>query len=61
MRTKKVPIGKKSNQPAPPESWIKEEMESSRFPDTRLAKRFGNLLEMISRGIGDSIPAACQD
>jgi hypothetical protein len=27
----------------------------------RLAKRFGSLLEMIAHGIGDSIPAACQD
>jgi len=26
-----------------------------------LAKRFGKLLDMISGGIGDSIPAACQD
>ena len=37
------------------------ETENCDFPDARLAKRFGSLLEMISHGVGDSIPSACQD
>jgi Transposase DNA-binding len=41
--------------------WIVTETANSNFPDERLAKRFGSLLERISHGIGDSIPAACQD
>ena len=40
--------------------WIDREMEGCRIQDVRLAKRFGKLLEMISCGIGGSIPAACQ-
>jgi hypothetical protein len=41
--------------------WIDQEMEGCCFQDVRLAKRFGKLLEMISGGMGESIPAACQD
>lgn len=37
------------------------ETENCDFPDERFGKRFGSLLEMISHGVGDSIPAACQD
>ena len=61
MRTKKVPAVTHSKQPTTPEGWVKEEMEGCRFADARLTRRFGRLLEMISRGVGDSIPAACQD
>jgi len=34
------------------------ETENCNFPDARLAKRFGSLLERISHGVGDSIPSA---
>jgi hypothetical protein len=43
------------------QAWIEHEIEASHFQDERLAKRFAQLLERISRGIGESIPASCQD
>ena len=41
--------------------WITNEVKACAFPDERLSRRFGNLLGMISRRVGDTIPAACQD
>ncbi len=42
-------------------TWIDHEVEGCSFKDVRLTKRFGKLLEMMSEGIGESIPYACQD
>jgi hypothetical protein len=41
--------------------WIQREADGSRFPDARLNKRFGKLLEQLWDGIGRPIPLACQD
>lgn len=49
-----------SKQPIPGR-WIDEEVAGSRFKDLRLGKRFGKLLGMVSDGIGQSLPYACQD
>ena len=40
---------------------IDQEAGGSNFNDVRLAKRFSKLLGMMSKGIGESIPYACQD
>ncbi len=42
-------------------TWITEEVAGCRFQDLRLGKRFGKLLGMMSDGIGQSVPYACQD
>jgi hypothetical protein len=42
-------------------NWIDQEAAGCRFKDLRLGKRFGKLLEMMSEGIGESVPYACQD
>lgn len=42
-------------------SWLEQEIERSRFRDARLRKRFGLLLERLRKGMGQSIPLACQD
>src|ERR1700693_1298236 len=43
------------------ESWLDREIAGSEFKDTRLRKRFGTLLEQLWRGMGQTIPLACQD
>jgi hypothetical protein len=42
-------------------AWIDNEVRDCTFGDVRLAKRFGKLLGMMSDGIGESVPYACQD
>lgn len=42
-------------------AWIDREVEGCSFKDVRLTKRFGKLLGMMSKGIGESVPYACQD
>src|SRR5580658_2222887 len=42
-------------------TWIDNEVRGCSFNDVRLAKRFGKLLGMMSEGIGESVPYACQD
>ena len=42
-------------------TWIDQEMGGCNFSDVRLAKRFSKLLGMMSEGIGQSVPYACQD
>jgi hypothetical protein len=42
-------------------TWIENEVGGCHFKDVRLAKRFGKLLGMMSEGIGESLPYACQD
>lgn len=47
---------------APPtSSWISDEVPGAILKDVRLAKRFGKLLGVMSAGIGESVPYACQD
>jgi hypothetical protein len=42
-------------------AWFERELEGSEFQDARLRKRFGTLLEQLWRGMGQTIPLACQD
>ena len=40
---------------------IQRELECGAFPDERLGKRLGTVLEQLSAGTAESIPLACQD
>ena len=42
-------------------SWIDDELAGCEFKDARLGTRFRSLLERMSKGIGNTIPLACQD
>ncbi|MGA9208649.1 MAG: transposase DNA-binding-containing protein, partial [Terriglobales bacterium] len=42
-------------------SWIDQELAGCSFADARLGKRFGMLMEQLSKGIGRPIPLACGD
>ena len=42
-------------------SGLNLKLGASHFADERLAKRFGTLLGMLTRRVGDSLPAACED
>ncbi|HYS67058.1 MAG TPA: transposase [Paraburkholderia sp.] len=42
-------------------AWLEQELEGSEFRDVRLRKRFGMLLEQFWKGMGQTIPLACQD
>ena len=61
MRKKKALAGANSKNTSTPKPWLVTETENCDFPDERLGKRLSNLLGVISHGVGDSIPAACQD
>ena len=41
------------------DKWVESEIGASDFADERLAKRFGTLLGMLTRRVGDSLSAAC--
>jgi hypothetical protein len=43
------------------ESWLDQEIAGSEFRDVRLRKRFGLLLQRLWKGMGQTIPLACQD
>jgi len=43
------------------EAWVERETEGCRFPDERLGTRFRKMLESLSKGMGNSLPLACQD
>ena len=62
MRTNKAATKSETitNQPIP-STWIDKEVGGCHFQDVRLAKRFSKLLGMMSEGIGESVPYACQD
>lgn len=62
MRTKYASTrsGKITNDPTT-NTWIDNEVQGCNFNDVRLAKRFSKLLGMMSDGIGESVPYACQD
>jgi hypothetical protein len=62
MRTKKVAAKSETiTNDSVPNTWIDHEVDGCNFKDVRLAKRFGKLLGMMSEGIGESVPYACQD
>src|SRR5206468_3843232 len=42
-------------------SWIDQELAGCEFADARLGKRFKTFVEQLSKGIGETIPMACQD
>ena len=42
-------------------SWIDQELAGCEFPDERLGKRFGRLMEQLSKGLGRTLPLACGD
>jgi hypothetical protein len=62
MRTNKASTKSETitNDPAT-RAWIADEAGGCNFKDVRLARRFGKLLGMMSDGIGESVPYACQD
>ncbi len=41
--------------------WTCCEAEAAAFPDTRLHRRFAELLRQLAEGMGTSIPLACGD
>ena len=53
----------KSKRPVGPDgdSLIQRELECGAFPDERLGKRLGMMLQQLSDGTAESIPLACQD
>ncbi|MGH9354421.1 MAG: IS4 family transposase [Terriglobia bacterium] len=42
-------------------SWLDDELEGCGFADVRLGKRFRVVVEKLSKGLGETIPMACQD
>lgn len=42
-------------------AWVDEELEGAYFRDVRLGKRLRTLLGLMSNGLGQTIPLACQD
>lgn len=43
------------------EAWIDGEIKAGAFPDVRLAKRCGLLMNQLAQKIGETVPTACQD
>src|ERR1019366_4504016 len=43
------------------QNWIEQELAASKLPDARLDKRLRCLVEQLAKGVGRSIPWACQD
>ena len=41
--------------------WVDQELEGAYFQDVRLGKRLRTLLGLMSNGLGQTIPLACQD
>jgi hypothetical protein len=42
-------------------SWIDQELAGCEFADARLGRRFGMLMEQLSKGLGQTLPLACGD
>ena len=42
-------------------AWVDQELDGAYFQDVRLGKRLRTLLGLMSNGIGQTIPLACQD
>ncbi len=43
------------------DAWIQEEISKCNLPDERLSNRLAKILVDLSKGIGNSLPLACQD
>jgi hypothetical protein len=43
------------------ETWLREELSGCLFKDVRLKKRFQTLVNQLFKGLGESLPFACQD
>jgi hypothetical protein len=43
------------------QDWIEQELAAARLPDARLEKRLHSLVGQLAKGVGRSIPFACQD
>src|ERR1035437_7307565 len=43
------------------DTWIDREVKGCRFPDRCLGKRLQKVLESLSKGMGNTLPLACQD
>lgn len=43
------------------QDWIEQELAASRLADPRLEKRLRHVVEQLAKGLGRSIPFACQD
>src|ERR1035441_7086064 len=43
------------------QDWIEQELAASTLPVARLEKRLRSLVEQLAKGVGRSIPFACQD
>jgi hypothetical protein len=62
MRTKKASTKAETiTDDSTTRTWIDKEVRGCTFSDVRLAKRFSKLLGMMTGGIGESVPYACQD
>src|SRR5580700_1467513 len=42
-------------------AWVDSELDGAYFQDVRLGKRLRTLLGLMSNGLGQTIPLACQD
>ena len=42
-------------------AWVDQELDGAYFQDVRLGKRLRTLLGLMSNGLGQTIPLACQD
>jgi Transposase DNA-binding len=64
MNTSRLPTQKMHPEGAVPleeEQWLSLECAGGNFKDTRLAKRFKAVLSRLWKGMGDTIPLACED
>jgi hypothetical protein len=43
------------------DAWVDRELDGGEFPDRRLKQRLGKVLGDLSRRVGGTLPAACQD
>ena len=41
--------------------WVDQELDGAYFQDVRLGKRLRTLLGLMSNGLGQTLPLACQD
>ncbi|MGA3373563.1 MAG: transposase DNA-binding-containing protein [Terracidiphilus sp.] len=48
-------------EPGGGQDWIEQQLAAPKLPDARLEKRLRSLLEQLVKGVGPSIPFACQD
>ena len=63
MRTKSkcTPPQSKTSLHWEDKAWVDKELDGAYFQDVRLGKRLRTLLGLMSNGLGQTIPLACQD